>query len=148
MEVLNVKSTAQKWPVLGIAAVSPDNSVRILCGLVTCDLHHPAFLGTTSRSNNTAELTGLAEAVRWIEFSIPRGERVRILHDSKHAARVTLGVAHAQRNIALAQKYNELVLRSKGMRISSHHVFSHAVNTGNECVVIAASLPGHEGFHL
>ena len=38
-----------------IAAVSADNFVRILCGPVTCEPGHPAFLGATSRSNNTAE---------------------------------------------------------------------------------------------
>ena len=48
----------------GIAAVSPDNFVRILCGPVTCDPRHPAFLGATSCSNNTAELTGFAETFR------------------------------------------------------------------------------------
>ena len=51
---------------------------------------------------------------RWANFFIPRGKRVRILYDSKHAARVTFGVTHGQRNIALAQKCNELVLRTKG----------------------------------
>ena len=49
-----------------IAAVSPDNFVRILCGPVTCDPRHPAFSGATSCSNNTAELTGFAAALRWI----------------------------------------------------------------------------------
>ena len=60
---------------------------------VTCDPGHLAFLGAISRSNNTAELTGFADALRWIDSFIPRGERVRILYDSKHAARVALGVA-------------------------------------------------------
>ena len=53
----------------GIAAVSPDNFVRILCGPVTCDPRHQAFLGATSCSNNTAELTGFAEVPRWTNFS-------------------------------------------------------------------------------
>ena len=39
----------------GIAAVSPDHVFRLLCGPVTCDPRHPAFLGATSCSNNTAE---------------------------------------------------------------------------------------------
>ena len=52
----------------GIAALSPDNVVYILCGPVTCDPRHPAFLGATACSNNTAELTEFAEAVRWIIF--------------------------------------------------------------------------------
>ena len=62
-----------------------------------CDPRRLAFLGATSCSNKTAELTGFAEALRWINLFIPRGERVRILYDSKHAAGVALGVAHAQR---------------------------------------------------
>ena len=47
----------------GVAAVSPDNFVRVLCGLVACDPPLPAFLGATSCSNYTTELTGLAEAL-------------------------------------------------------------------------------------
>ena len=73
-----------------IAGVSADNFVRILCGPVTCDPGHPAFLGATSRSNNTAEVTSFAEALRWIDSFIPCDERVRMLYDSKHAARVAL----------------------------------------------------------
>ena len=90
----------------GIAAVSPGNFVRILCGTVACDRRHPAFLGATSCSNNTAKLTGFAEAPRWIIF-IPRGDRVRILYVSKHAARVALGVAHGRRNIAFCNDLSE-----------------------------------------
>ena len=48
----------------GIAAVSPDNFVRISGGPVTCDRGHPAFLSPTSCSDNTAELTGFADALR------------------------------------------------------------------------------------
>ena len=86
----------------GISAVSPNNCP------VTCDLHYAGFSGATSCSNNTAELTGFAEKLEWNDFFTPRGERARILHDSKHAARVTLGVAQAKRNIALAHKSNDL----------------------------------------
>ena len=121
----------------GIAAVSDDNLVQILCGPVICDPRHPAFSGAA------VELTGFAEAIRWVNFSSPGGERVRILHDSKHAARVALGVAHARRNIILASICNDSVLRSKDkFYISIHHVFGHA---GNECADIAASF-GTRGF--
>ena len=69
---------------------------------------------------------------------------MRILNDSKHAARVALGVAHACRNIALASKCNELILRSKDkIYVSIHHVFGHAGNAGNECADIAASCGMH-----
>ena len=55
----------------GIAAVSPDHFVRILCGPVSRDPRHLAFLGATSYSNIAAELTGFAEALRWINFFCP-----------------------------------------------------------------------------
>ena len=84
-----------------IAAVSPDDFVRILFGQVTCDPLQPAFLGATTYSNFTAELTGFAEALGWTKFFIPRGERVRILYDSKYAARFALGVAHARESLPL-----------------------------------------------
>ena len=122
------------------AAVSPDNFVQILCGPVVRNPRHRAFSGATSCSNNTAELSGLAEALRWICFLIPRGEWGRFFQDSKHAARVTLGVAHARRNIALARKCNELLLRSRYFfHIWFHHVFSHEGNADNECADAAAS---------
>ena len=91
----------------GVAVVSPDNFVRVLC-----DPRVPAFLGGTSYSNNTAELT---EALRWANFFIPRRARFRILFDPKHGARVTLGVAHAQ------------------ISYFCPSCFSHAGNAGNEC---------------
>ena len=68
---------------------------------------------------------------------------MRILHDSKHAARVARGVAHARRNIILAFRCNDSVLRSKDkFYISIHHVFGHA---GNECADTAAPF-GTKGF--
>ena len=49
----------------GVAIVSPEKFVGVICGPVVCDPRVLAFLGATSCSNNTAELTGLAEALRW-----------------------------------------------------------------------------------
>ena len=88
MEVFKRQADGTDTAGWAIAAVSPGDFVRILCGPDTCDPRHPALLGATSCSNNIVELTGSAEALRWINFYNPRGERVRILYDSKHAARV------------------------------------------------------------
>ena len=104
----------------GVAIVSPEKFVRIICGPVVCDPRLLAFHGATSCSNNTAELTGFAEATRWASSFIPRGARLRILLDSKHAARVNIGVAHAKRNIAPARICNELLLRLKCKLINNH----------------------------
>ena len=51
-----------------IVAVSPANTFQIFCGSVICDSRHPAFLGVTTCSNNTSELTGLAEAIWCANF--------------------------------------------------------------------------------
>ena len=71
---------------------------------------------------------------------------MRVLYDSKSAARVALGFTHARRNIALLHNCNELVSRSKcNFRISVHHVFRPAGKARNGCADIAASL-GMRGF--
>ena len=84
-----------------VAVLSPESFVRVVCGPVVCEPRLLAFLGATSCSNNTAELTGLADAQRYASSFIPRGARLRMLSDSKHAARVTRGVTRAKKNIAL-----------------------------------------------
>ena len=101
-----------------------------------------------SCSSNTADLTGFAEALRWANSFIPPGARLRILFDSKHAARVTPGVAHAKSYIALPRRCSELLVRLK----CNIHAFcpsffykSLAGNAGNECADVAASL-GMRGF--
>ena len=123
------------------AIVSPENLVRIICGPVVCDLRILAFLGATSCRNSTAELSGFAEALRWANSFIPRGVRLRILFDSKHAASVTVGTAHARRNISSAHTSNKLSVRLKcNFHVSAHHAHGHGGNTGNEFADAAASL--------
>ena len=120
----------------GVAIVSLENFSKIICGLVVCGPRLPAFLGATSCSNNTAELTGFASAFRWANSFIPRGARLRILFYSKHG----------KRNMSLARTCNELWLRLNcNFHVSAHHVSGHAGNTGNECADAAASL-GTRGF--
>ena len=106
-----------------------------------CDLRLPAFLGALSCRNSTAELSGFAEALRWANHFIPRGARLRILCDSKHAASVTIGTAHARRYISSAHTCNRLSVRLKcNFHVSAHHAHGHAGNIGNECADAAASL--------
>ena len=105
-----------------------------------CDTHHSAFSGATC-SNNTAELTRLAKALRRICSFSSHGERVRFSFYSKHAASVTLGVAHARRNIARARMCHMLLMRSRHrFHTSFHDVFIHVGNAGNECADSATSL--------
>ena len=105
-----------------------------------CDPRHRAFSGATSCCNNTAELAGFAEGIRWAYCFISRGARFRILYDSKHVVCVTIGVVRVWRNIALVRICNELLFQLKCNIHVSAHVFGHAGDAGDECVDTAASL--------
>ena len=136
MEGLSANLDGSELAGWGIAAVSRDNFVSSI--VWPCHVRcWPASVLRCSL-NNTAELTGFAEAVRWTDSFIPRGERVRILYNSKHVARVAFGVAHAGgRNIALANRCIDLFFRSKGkFHVTIHRVFG---NIGNGCADCAAS---------
>ena len=107
MEDLSAKLPAPKWPTGELPRSLLTTLIEFCVALSCATLAIRRFLGATSRSKNTAELTGFAEALRCMN-SILHGERVRILCDSKYAARVALGVAHDRKNIALASRCNDL----------------------------------------
>ena len=103
---------ARNFASLGIAALSPDNFVRILCGLgfvrsPSSGVSRSHFVLQQHRGTHQ-----FAEALGFFSFRAVNG--CGSFFGSKHAARVTLGVAHAEWNIALVHKCNDLVLRSKG----------------------------------
>ena len=52
-----------------------------------------------------------------------------------------LALPTLQRTFSLARTFNELLLRlTNNVHASSHHVYGHAGNTGNECADAAVSL--------
>ena len=66
---------------------------------------------------------------------------MRILYDSKHAARVALGVAHVRRKITLANNRNHLVLRfpaSIGLKITKQTSALRAVAPPQVCGAASA----------
>ena len=99
----------------GLVDVSPDNFVRIFCGPVASDPRHllrfqELHLVVTTPLSSLVLLKLLDGQIS----SFPRGERVRVLFDSKHAARATLWYcSRKQKHIALACKCYELLLRLK-----------------------------------
>ena len=76
----------------------------------------------------------------------PSCERVRILCNSKHTARVALGAAHPRRNINLASRcYDLCVAHSRiSFTYSFPRVQGHVGNVGNEC----ADFAGHQCIHF
>ena len=75
-------------------------------------------------------------------FFIPRSERVRFFTtNSKHAARVTLGVDHAQRNIASARQCIAVLLRSKCLFSVSRFIMFLAMRVILGLGAVAAPVP-------
>ena len=62
---------------------------------------HPFFLGAKTKTNQSAELTGLAEALLFFKFFSDR-EALTIYSDSQWAINVALGMSKAQEHTALA----------------------------------------------
>ena len=72
-------------------------------GQVTTNTASPVFIGACEHTNNTAELTALAEAMCWLldEDDAPE-RRVLLRPDSEYAACVAMGTVAVQKNHDLA----------------------------------------------
>ena len=70
-------------------------------GPVVTDAAAPPFLGAERATNNTAELTALAEALHYLREEGTTGPAV-IRPDSEYAAHVALGLTRCKANVALA----------------------------------------------
>ena len=88
------------------------------------------FLGATSCSNNNAELTGFAEARRWICFFHP-SRRIFFLIQSTRLVLPLVLITPEETLLQPANASNSCAVRSAFFRISFHHVFSHAGNSGS-----------------
>ena len=65
---------------------------------------HLAFSGARAHSNNTAEMTGMIEALSFLgpRGPVARDEQSCIYYDSQHAAGVCLGTIQARTHVQLA----------------------------------------------
>ena len=97
---------------------------------------HLAFAGARVRSNSTAEMSAMMEA---LSFLGPHDPLVRDSHssffmDSKHAAGVCLGTIHARTHVQPALSCQQSMLKVQHRpRFTMQHVYGHAENLGNEC---------------
>ena len=127
----------------GAVARSLHGRMDIMFGPVTTTEAHLAFSGARTRSNNTAEMTAMIEA---LSFLGPRGPVARdanscIYYDAKHAAGVCLGTIQARTHVqqALACQRSMLSVQHR-LRLTMRHVYGHTGNLVNECADHAAAL--------
>ena len=74
------------------------------CGPVVTDQTAAPWLGAVRPSNNTAELTGLGEALRYVLGMAVLPPRITVISDSEYAVDATLGITRPRKNRALVAR--------------------------------------------
>ena len=86
------------------------NSLFDIFGPVILDPQDQRFLGAQQSSNNTGELTAIAEALTWLrdEAPGPTNTPAEIAYDSHYAANLTMGTTEPHANHDLANRTHTL----------------------------------------
>lgn len=111
-----------------------------LFGPVPISIHSKFYLGAMVGSNNTAELTAIGEALRWLrDFGGVEKYpgRVCIRYDSEYAAKSVQGIYNGKKNVELIQHvrkfYKEVSLRRTGVHsLVWQHVKGHSNEKFND----------------
>ena len=123
----------------------------ILYGPVITMAWDPLYIGATKGTNNTAELTAIAEACQWLlDTCMDRTEQgqvvpATILYDSEYARDLAVRAAAPQTNHTLAEKVANLVEQVRDVRpLYFKHVKGHSHDIGNDAADKYANW-GREG---
>ena len=124
----------------GVAVYSTSDltDTNCLCELyapVCLDQEDQRYLGAEQASNNTGELTAIAEALTWLkeECPGPADTPAEIIYDSRYAADLTLGVTEPHANHTLAQHCHALYRAvSRTRPLSFRWVKGHSNVPGND----------------
>ena len=106
-------------------------------GPVVTSAAHPAYLGARKHTNNTAELTALAELLRALLSSSPQraGSRGIVRTDSEYAAACMMGRVTPKTNRQLAERLRSLWQRLRAKHtVTWRHVAGHSGNKWNDYV--------------
>ena len=90
------------------------------------------YLGAEEKTNNTAELTGIAQALLWSKAD-GGTTPMAIVYDSEYAAKLTQGLQQPKSNALLATMCNKLYQEEVSRRpIAFIWVRGHSANKGND----------------
>ena len=106
-------------------------------GPVVTSAAHPAYLGARKHTNNTAELTALAELLRALLSSSPQraGSRGIVRTDSEYAAACMMGRVTPKANGQLAERLRSIWQRLRAKHtVTWRHVAGHSGNKWNDYV--------------
>ncbi len=103
-----------------------------LNGEVVTSADQSCYLGAEVGSNNTAELSAIAHALRWI-LSESEVESATIRGDSNYALNIASGLWKAKANLALAGRVRDLWSEVSGIvDLVGEHVPAHRGHRWNE----------------
>jgi len=102
-------------------------------GPVIFDKGNPFFLGCTCGTNNTAELSSIGMALRWLVEAEVTDMQCTILYDSKYAANIAQGIWRAEKNTDLARTVQGFLRLAKAARpVVFEHVKGHSGDKWND----------------
>ncbi len=101
-------------------------------GNVVTNPEEEGFLGAEVGSNNTAELSAIAHALRWIIMEKQEGDAV-VRSDSTYALNIASGTWEAKANQGLARRVSSLWKEVSSLIVlSGEHVPAHTGHRWNE----------------
>lgn len=106
-----------------------------LHGPVLLDDTDQRFLGAEQYSNNTGELSAIAEALIWLDEESPGSSHLpaEIVYDSQYAADITTGKATPHTNLTLAEHCHQLYkLISHKRPLTLRWIRGHSNSPGND----------------
>ena len=137
MNVATNRNQPAGWGVVALQIIDEPPRVKVvveLWGPVELNSSSTFYLGAEVASNNTGELSGIAEALLWVE---ERGgdEDVCVVYDSEYAANICQGKWKAHKNVNLARECKTIhgrVKQQRRGRISFLHVKGHSGDKWND----------------
>ena len=131
----NVDSKRDQPAGWGFIAVRDGKVLAERWGPVVIDSGHAHYLGAEKKSNNTGELSGVAEALLWLRDEEGSDGPAALCYDSTYAANITSGAFRAHKNVDLAKTCRDLYC-SEGTRrkrkLALEHVRGHSGDALNE----------------
>ena len=107
-------------------------------GPVTTCKQSPTWIGATEHTNNTAELTALAELLRWLINDAPSPQhRILLRPDSEYAMGIALGDVTPRENLELSRVVQTLyrcLREARGGKVGWSHVKGHSGHKWNDLV--------------
>ena len=131
------KDTIAGW---GVCIVSGDSGtgrgqgevMEETSGRVVTDPAAPGYIGASVGSNNTAELSAIAHALRWLLIN-GEDNPARIRSDSSYASNLATGAWKPKTNKEIVRRVRELWIECESARpLSIEHIRAHRGHRWNE----------------